>query len=157
MKRLIYTNPMRTALLTLVGTLGLVACSESPRAAPVYTSLMDRQAVGGYDLVSFFSGKPLMGNEKYETQYLGASWRFSSRANMELFQTNPEAFLPQYGGHCSWAMAHGKPAKGSPENWHVRDGRLYFNYNARVHNLWSRNITVFIGKADQYWPTFSTE
>lgn len=134
----------------------LYACSETPKADPVYTSWLDTRAIGGFDLVSFFSGKPILGNDNYQIEYLGATWKFSSRANLELFQTNPDAFLPQFGGYCAWAMAHGKLAKGSPESWHVRDGLLYFNYNTRIHEQWVRDVPGFIRRAKQNWPKFDT-
>lgn len=130
------------------------ACSDSPRADKVYTSWLDNQAIGGYDLVSFYSGKPLLGNENFQVDYMDASWSFSSRANKDLFQTNPEAFLPQYGGHCAWAMAHRKLAKGSPESWYVRDGKLYFLYNQRIYDQWVQDVPGFIDIANKNWPRF---
>lgn len=145
---------MRGWTFILASVLALSSCSDGPKADLVYTSWLDDQAIGGYDLVSFFSGKPIMGNENYKIEYSDATWSFSSRANMDLFQTNPSAFMPQYGGYCAWAMAHGKLAKGSPESWHVRDGKLYFNYNNRIHEQWVRDIPGFLQKANQYWPRF---
>lgn len=145
---------MRGWAIILASVLVLSSCSDAPKADLVYTSWLDDQAIGGYDLVSFFSGKPIIGNETYQIEYMDATWSFSSQANMELFQTNPPAFLPQYGGYCAWAMAHGKLAKGSPESWHVRDGRLYFNYNGRIHEQWVRDVPGFIVKANQNWPRF---
>ena len=154
---MIYKRRMRLPLLIFASVLALSACSGGETADPVYKSWVDRKAVGGYDLVSFFSGKPLIGNENYQTEYRNATWSFSSRANMELFKTNPEAFMPQYGGYCAWAMAQGKLAKGSPENWHVRDGRLYFNYNARIQAQWERDIPGFIRQANENWPRFAND
>lgn len=143
-------------LAAIVLSLGLLsACSEATLSETVYTSWLDDDALAGYDVVSFYSGKPLRGNEEYKTRYMGADWSFSTRANLDLFKTNPEAFVPQYGGHCAWSMAHGKLAKGSPEQWHVRDGRLYLNFNGRIKTLWDKDVPEFIIDADVYWPKFS--
>ena len=124
---------------------------------PIYTSWRDNVAVGGYDVVSFYSGKPIEGQKGIVYNHLGADWRFSNQANLDLFKTNPDAFIPQYGGYCAWAVANGKLAKGSPKNWHVRDGKLYLNFNARIQERWERNIPGFITSADQAWPDILTD
>ncbi|MBC6402542.1 MAG: YHS domain-containing protein [Hyphomonadaceae bacterium] len=119
---------------------------------PVYTSRWNNVAVGGYDVVSFYSGEPLPGTKDFKTDYKGAEWRFSTGANRDLFLTNPDAFAPQYGGYCAWAMANNELAKGSPDYWHIRDGKLYLNYNARIQEQWKQDIPGFILKADRNWP-----
>jgi len=129
----------------------LAACAPDPNADAVFTSWRDNQAIDGFDIVSFYSGKPLLGKADLQTEYLGAKWQFSTRANLELFNTNPEAFLPQYGGHCAFAVANGKLAMGTAENWHIRDGKLYLNFNGRVQELWERDIPGNITKGNQYW------
>jgi len=117
-----------------------------------YTSWRDNVAIGGYDTVSFFSGKPQLGQAAFSHSYGGAEFRFSTRANLDLFKTNPEAFIPQYGGYCAWAVANDKLAKGSPKHWRVVDGKLYLNFNARIQRRWDRDIGGYIGKANRIWP-----
>jgi len=146
---------VRGSLKTLLPLLLLSACSDTPISETVYTARLNNDALGGYDVVSFYSGKPLKGNETYQVRYMGGDWSFSSRANMDLFNTNPEAFIPQYSGHCAWAMANGKLAKGSPDHWHVRDGRLFLNFNDRIFQVWERDIPGNIKKADKNWPELS--
>ena len=118
----------------------------------VYTNWRDNIAAEGYDVVTFFSGKPQFGKLEFATQYDGADWHFFNQANMDLFLTNPELFAPQYGGYCAWAVAKGKLAPGNPDYWHVEDGRLFFNYNARVKRRWQKKQAKHIQKADQHWP-----
>lgn len=143
---------MRLLFFILACLLGTIATPAIAADDPVYTSWRNNIAVGGYDTVSFFSGKPVEGLEEFETTYLGAQWRFASRANLDLFKTNPTAFAPQYGGYCAWATAHGKLAKGSPKYWHLRDGRLYLNFNARIQEKWEEDIPGFVAKASEAWP-----
>ena len=128
------------------------AAFASAESDPIYTSWRDNVAVGGYDVVSYYSGKPLKGDKAHTFEFRGADWRFSTRANLDLFRTNPDAFIPQYGGYCAWAVANGKLAKGSPKYWHVRDGKLYLNFNERIQNLWDQDIPGFITLADGNWP-----
>ena len=135
--------------------LGVPACGVplvGGGSDPIYTALRDNDAVGGYDVVSFYSGKPLTGKPAYQALHLGAVWSFSTQANLDLFRTNPDAFIPQYGGYCAWAAANGKLAKGTPQHWHIRDGKLYLNYNQRIQEQWNKDIPGFIAKADANWP-----
>ena len=57
-------------------------------------------AINGYDPVAYFTvGKPLKGQDGLATDWMGAKWKFSSQANLDLFKTNPEKYAPQYGGY----------------------------------------------------------
>ena len=94
----------------------------------------------------------MKGDKHYKTDYKGATWRFSTRANLDLFRANPEAFIPQFGGYCAWALAHGKLAKSSPKSWLVEDGKLYLNFNARIQEQWLADKEAFIAQASARWP-----
>jgi len=137
------------AVVSFVAFAPLTAYADSPA---IYTSWRDNIAVGGYDVVSFYSGKPLEGNAEHIIAYKGAVWQFSTEANLDLFTNNPDAFVPQYGGYCAWALAKNKLAKGSPEYWHVKDGKLYLNFNKRIAKRWKKKIPEFIENADARWP-----
>lgn len=140
-------------VITIIALL-FTAFSAAPVVAKdsVYTSWQNNLAVGGYDTVSFFSGKPQLGKKSFTFDYAGAKWRFATRGNYDLFKTNPEAFMPQYGGYCAWAVAKNKLAKGTPGYWHVEDGKLYLNFNARIKRRWEKDISGFINTADKNWP-----
>jgi len=106
------------SMRTIFITFALLFATATPSFAvepAVYTSWNNNLAIGGYDTVSFFSGKPVEGKPEFTYHYEGAEWLFSSQGNLELFKTNPTAFAPQYGGYCAWAVAQGKLAKGSPK------------------------------------------
>jgi len=131
---------------------GLNAPPASAASDPVYTSWRNNLAVQGYDTVSFFSGKPIVGRAEFSETYKGAVWHFSSQANLDLFKTNPEAFAPQFGGYCAWAVAKDKLAKGAAKHWHVEDGKLYLNFNKRIKAKWDKDRVAFISQAQDYWP-----
>lgn len=148
MKNLIKYIIVATAL-SFSGFAAQMAYADSPA---IYTTWRDNVAVGGFDVVSFYSGKPLEGSADHVLAYKGAVWQFSTEANLDLFKNNPDAFIPQYGGYCAWALARNKLAKGSPEFWHVEDGKLYLNFNKRIAKRWNKKIPTFIEKADMRWP-----
>ncbi len=152
-------NVMKKLFLTVFALLMPISISAPVWAdePPIYTSWRDNLGAGGYDIVSFYSGAPRKGKAEFATQYMGANWQFQTQANLDLFGTNPEAFLPQYGGYCAWAVAKGKLAKGSPDYWHVEDGKLYLNYNKRIKKRWDKRRESLIDKADQRWPGILTD
>jgi YHS domain-containing protein len=139
------------AIAALASSLGLSAAhAASPE---IFTARFSNLAVGGYDPVAYFeAGAPAKGDKQFSYDYAGATWRFSSAANLEKFKAEPSTFAPQYGGYCAWAVSQGYTAPGNPENWAVRDGKLYLNYNDKVQADWLKDPDGFITKADGNWP-----
>lgn len=132
----------------------IAAPAAHAEKAPVYTGLFNNVAVEGHDAVAYFTeGRPVRGSRDFSTQYQGAEFRFASQANLDAFLADPEAYAPQYGGYCAWAVAQGYTAKGDAEHWHIEDGRLYLNYNGQVQADWLADIPGFIASADENWPS----
>jgi YHS domain-containing protein len=119
--------------------------------SPVY--IADGKAIKGYDPVAFFTeSKPVMGQDSLMLQWNGAAWYFASRKNLEAFKMDPGHYAPQYGGYCAYGTAQGHKAPTQVETWTILDGKLYFNYNQKVKEVWSKDRPGMIKKADQNWP-----
>jgi len=115
-------------------------------------------ALGGYDAVAYFAvNNAVKDNPKYEYVWKGAKWFFASEENMKKFQTDPEAYTPQYGGYCSYALSEGYTANGDPEAWKVVDGKLYLNYSPKVKEKWEQDQDTRIDKGNQNWQGFKTK
>ena len=146
------------SISTFFSTLGLIAllCASAAHAAkaPIFTSYLNNDAVGGYDVVSYFQGakKPVKGKTKYKTSYKGADWLFANQENLDAFSANPEKYRPQYGGYCAYAVARGSTVKGDPLQYHISNGKLYLNYNEKYKNIWLNDKHAFIEKGDMKWP-----
>ena len=111
------------------------------------------KAIKGYDPVAFFTeSKPVMGQDSLMLQWSGATWYFASRKNLEAFKMDPEHYAPQYGGYCAYGTAKGHKAPTEADTWTILDGKLYFNYNQKVKELWSKDRPGLIKKADETWP-----
>ena len=80
----------------------------------------------GYDVMSFFNGKPAKGDVTYTSTFNEAKYLFSSKENKEKFDKSPEAYTPEYGGFCAIAMSENKEVNPNPKSWEIRDGKLYF-------------------------------
>ena len=136
----------------------LVSFTPAFAADAVSTGLFSDVAVDGYDTVAYFTeGKPVEGSSDYEHEWNGATWRFANAANRDQFAANPEAYAPQYGGYCAWAVAQGKTAPIDPNAWKIVDDKLYLNYDQNIQAKWEQDIPGFISSADKNWPQLLAE
>jgi YHS domain-containing protein len=118
----------------------------------IHTGYFNNKAVSGYDVIAYFDqGKPVEGSSKYQLEYKGADWYFSSQTNLDKFNGDPEKYAPQYGGYCAWAMANDKDAPGNPPYWTIYNDKLYLNYDQKVLDTWRVDKESFIEKADAHW------
>lgn len=113
-------------------------------------------AAHGYDVVSYFKGKPEEGLKEISTEYDGINYKFSNQENLNQFKANPTKYIPQYGGYCAYAVAvSGKKVSINPETFEIRDGKLYLFYNAGKTNtleLWlNESPEELKSKADTNW------
>jgi YHS domain-containing protein len=100
----------------------------------------------------FTEGEPVEGSADHELEWNGATWRFASTANLAAFQADPEAFAPQFGGYCAWAVSQGYTASTDPTAWRVVDGKLYLNYSHNIQRRWEQDVPGNIAKGDANWP-----
>ena len=141
------------AIAFAVGTLTLAAVPAYADQSPVYTGLLSRVAVGGYDPVAYFTdGRPVRGATAFRINHQGYEYRFASAEHLAAFRANPSRYLPQYGGYCAWAVSQGYTASGDPNHWRIVDGKLYLNYNAEIQTRWEGDIPGHIRNANSNWP-----
>lgn len=110
-------------------------------------------AINGYDPVAYFTdGRPVRGSDAITSEWNGATWWFATAENKASFDADPEAYAPQYGGYCAWAVAEGYTASTDPDAWKIEDGKLYLNFSRRIQRRWERDIPGNIARADANWP-----
>lgn len=89
---------LKTLALVLIIT---ITTSLSAQIAPVDDNGL---AIGGYDVVAYFSGAAQKGTATYKTTYNKATYHFASQDHLEAFQKSPKQYLPQYDGYCAWGV-----------------------------------------------------
>lgn len=145
-------------MLTRRSVLGLLAASPFI-AKPAFAASPEvfsdgAGAIRGTDAVAYFTeGVPVAGSADHVLMWRGAEWHFESAENMAVFEMNPSAYAPQYGGYCAFALSKGSLASTDPDAWTIVDGKLYLNYSVNVRTVWSEDIPGNIMKADGHWPT----
>ena len=113
---------MRTFILLLLIT--------TTAAAQEHVLVKSGFGAAGYDLVSYFDNEPQKGDKAFQTEYQGVKYKFANQANLDSFKSNPDSYLPQYGGFCAYAMAvKGEKYGVNPKTYLITDGKLYLFYN----------------------------
>lgn len=146
--------PLLIAAAAIFTPISIASVSTQAVAKPVFVGVTGETiAVGGYDTVSYFRGNgvPVLGSSQFTITHDGAQYKFASAENLQAFQDDPDAYLPQYGGHCAWAMSRGSLAPGDPNVYKIVDGKLYLNFNRQVQKTWLKDTAGFIAKANSEW------
>lgn len=147
-------QPLFILLAAVIAPLSLAAFTPQAYAAPVYLGVEGGNvAVSGYDVVSYFEegGVPVKGDAAFAVEHDGAVYHFANAEHAARFAADPAAFMPQYGGHCAWAMSRGYLAPGDPLQYAIVGGKLYLNFNAEVKAKWDTDRTGFIAAAEKNW------
>lgn len=130
-----------------------VALSPAQTTTALRYFAKDGIAIAGADPVAYFTNSAYVpGKPEFTHEWNGATWQFSSAKNRDSFAATPEAFVPQYGGFCAWAVSQGYTADIDPTAWKIVAGKLYLNYNADIQTKWSKDIPGNITKANKNWP-----
>lgn len=118
-------------------------------------------AVSGYDVVAYFdleqspvgTAQPaaVAGSEDITSSYNGATFAFSTAENKAKFDANPEAFVPQYDGHCAYGVSKGGKVPGNPNLWRIVDDKLYLNITKNVVGFWEEDIPGNLDLAQNNW------
>jgi YHS domain-containing protein len=144
---------MKKICVLILMVLGLTQALAAPPINTLSGGLIDHQtgtAIRGFDTVAYFiANKPVKGKEEFATQYQGAKWLFSSKENLDLFLSNPEKYLPQYGGYCAYGVAVDNLVSIEPDKFTVKNGKLYLNYDADVQSKWIKDPEKYIADADR--------
>ena len=135
-----------------------VTTEESIQLSPIQTNSQG-VAIDGFDPVAYFDqDKAVKGSSEYNCEYLNTTWHFSSAENRDKFLSNPEKFVPQYGGYCAHSLTSNRIVYSNPESFVIRDDKLYLyseeraavKDTARKENIFSKKKDT----RDTNWLTY---
>lgn len=133
--------------------LGFLAFATDVRAADEANISKDGVAIHGYDPVAYFKqSKPVKGSGGYTASHNGVTYQFSSAANQELFESDPDKYAPAYGGWCSYGVRVGRKFDIDPKAWKIVDDRLYLQLDLGTQKVWDKDLKKNIDIADRLWP-----
>jgi YHS domain-containing protein len=117
-------------------------------------------AVGGYDVVAYFSNKATKGDAKVTAKHGEATYQFATTANRDAFKKNPIKYLPEFGGFCAWGVgAKSTKFPINPETFEIIDGKLYLFFNGPFNGsnfnsleAWNQDQDNLLKAANANWP-----
>lgn len=98
----------------------------------------DGVALDGRDVVSYrLDGGPAPGLPEHEVEHAGLRYRFANAENAKRFESDPERYLPAWGGWCAFMIAIDSEATGwpprrlapDPTRYAIEDDRLFLFSN----------------------------
>ncbi len=128
--------------------------SQNPSLKTNYL-LTDGFVASGYDVVSYFSHKPEPGNNAFITEYERVKFKFSSAENLQIFKSNPQKYIPKYGGWCAYAISlNGSKVTVDPKNYRIYNNELFLFYKRNRSDTlqdWLKNEKELYQKAEINW------
>jgi YHS domain-containing protein len=110
-------------------------------------------AIEGYDPVAYFTQrKPVPGSADFRSNYMGATYQFSSAANKRAFDAAPAKYAPQFGGYCAYAASINRISPIDPKYWEIVDDRLLLQHNQKAWDAWHKAPANSLVLADKNWP-----
>jgi YHS domain-containing protein len=152
---------MKNFILTIAVVISSITITHA-QVQPVDESGL---AIGGYDVVAYFSNTAEIGSARYTAKYKGATYQFINAQNRDAFKKEPTRYLPQFDGYCAWGVA-AKDSKFpiNPETFDVIDGKLYLLFNGdfggeqfNTAPLWNAETSKLKAAAHKKWPTVKTK
>lgn len=121
----------------------------------------------GYDLVAYFSmdsdSDGVLGSVKHHSTFgddeYTYTFYFSTSENKALFDADPTAYLPQFGGFCSWGIAEedfwdkkNMGPSADPNVWSIIDGKLYFfMFDTPQSKFMDGDTSEYIAEGEKRW------
>lgn len=121
---------------------------------------VDEQGLGlrGYDPVAYFTvGKPVEGSSSWTADSDGVTYRFASRESRDMFLSDPNRYVPAFGGWCSYGVRVGKKFAADPEVWMIVEDVLYVQLDRGTQKVWMRDREENIRIANILWRDIRAE
>ena len=110
----------------------------------------------GYCPVAYFAvGKAVEGNSEFSSTHNGRTYHCVNEDAKQEFDSNPDKYIPRYGGLCAFGMSIEKDFEPSPTSFKIIDGKLHLflkNDDTDALKLWNaEDETKCIANADRHW------
>ena len=123
-----------------------------PGASHALNANADGVMLKGYDPVAYFTeDAPVKGSDDITAAHQGVTYHFASAENREVFNSDPDKYVPAYGGYCAMGAAMGIKLDTKPGLFRVVDGTLYLNTAEGPQKKWLSDVPGHIKQADKKW------
>ncbi len=153
--RLFRIGFLLAAALLLAGCGAMNAQNPGGKLSPINAIASEREdhlMLFGADVVAYFTeGRFVQGSAEYRSEIDGVDFHFASAEHKGLFDADPNAYIPQYGGYCTNGIVFGIPWGGNAEDFIVHDGRLYIFGGETSKQAVLLDLEKNLALADRYW------
>jgi len=112
----------------------------------------------GFDPVSFFESEtPRNGSPMIRAEHAGATYLFASEKSKSTFLANPDRYVPQYGGFCSYGVSINILLPVDITTAQVRNDKLYLNVNSDILRKFNADFKGSVARANTNWPELFKE
>ncbi|SHL81349.1 YHS domain-containing protein [Roseovarius marisflavi] len=141
---------MATALSLLLATAAFAA--DEYNVANGLTLNGNPLGMHGNDPVSMSQGaNPAQGDAAFTSSHDGIDYYFTSAEAKAMFDTDPLAYLPQFGGFCAFGVYVGKKLDGDVRYADIVEGKLYLFVNAAILAKYLEDPEAVIAGANAKW------
>lgn len=119
-----------------------------------------KPALDGYCPVAYFAyGEPMKGSPLFNSTFEGRTYLFVSEEARDVFEKEPDRYVPAFGGSCAYGMSVEKELPACPCNFRVIDDRLYLflkNTDTDARQLWDlHDPQRSLNAANAFWESLS--
>ncbi len=170
MKRITSTSIIGAALVMLIGLTEWGASApektmddaSTASRAYLHSYNLPRSGVAleGYCPVAYFAvNKPVRGTPEFASTYDGVTYYLVSADAKRAFDSDPQKYIPAFGGWCAFGMSVQDKFPVDPTNFKIVNGRLMVflrNDGVDALQLWNKgNESLLTAKADAHWKKVS--
>lgn len=143
------------AALLLAGCGAMTAQNPNGKLSPVNaiaTETDEHLMLFGADVVAYFTeSRYVQGSPEHASTFEGVGFHFVSAEHKAMFDADPSAYVPQYGGYCTNGIAFGIPWGGNAEDFLVEDGKLYIFGGELSQKAFMLDRDANMALAEKYW------
>jgi YHS domain-containing protein len=118
----------------------------------IATGTDDHLMLFGADVVAYFTeNRYVQGSPEFSSEFEGVDFHFASAEHKALFDADPMAYVPQFGGYCTNGIAFGIPWGGNAEDFLVKDDKLYIFGGELSQKAFMLDPDGNLALAEKYW------
>lgn len=143
------------ALALLVCLLALMpgaSTASAPSAQYAFNTDAQGLLLHGYDpMAYFYKNKALQGSSRFQAKWGGGTYWFSSAQHRSWFKSDPDRWVPSYGGWCAMSLTRGKKVDADPNFFVRRATGLYVFANEAEMQAWLTDEARHEAQAKARW------
>lgn len=135
-----------------VASFSTAYAADEFNTAPGLTAAGAPLALQGVDPVALLDLQNRVdGSAEFTSVHNGVAYYFDSAESQKTFDANPDRYVPQNGGFCTFGVSVGKKFDGDPQYAAVVDDKLYVFLNEGIYRMYQKDKKSTLKKARKNW------